>query len=914
MKDSSKTKNLLIAELNDLRKLVASQEGAQQDKAQAGAFDISGERFRALVTNLPGLVYRAEVEAPWRLLYISDAVESLTGHPAGRFLSGEIMYGEIIHPDDGESVAEAVNKAVEDRTAYEIEYRILTTEGKVRWVHDRGTATYDSESKPLWLEGVALDITGRKEAEAANLAASAELKSFMEERTRELSEVNNQLLKEIKEKRRAEAELRKSEQLYRDLYESMPLAYFMSRMDGSFLSVNQAAVELTGFSREELLKKSAIDKYADTPSGKSKARRIAKRIRKGEKIQGEELQLLRADGEIRWVSLSVDYVPEGDFRRAVLIDITERHEAKKKLEKSEKWFRGIFESIVDAVFVVSPDREIININSSASRMFGYTLEEISKLSTEFVHVDHQHYVEFGTRINAAFEQNKIAHFEFEVKRKNGEIFPSEHTVSKLQDNEGNFLGIVSVVKDISKRKQAEEEIERMASIVKYSSDFIGIADLQGHTLFLNSAGRELVGIEDDEQFLGTMMSDYFTDADREILEKEILPELMDSGRWSGDLHFRHFGTGAEIPVFFDIFRIDHPTTGEPINFATVTRDITEREQAKIALEASAEKHRALIENLNDFIIILDKDGIITWSSPASRQLDMEPEDVIGISALEFAHPDGYEQLKETLEYVVAHPGEIVTLESQKTVIPNGETLYLNSTFAYLPDTPGINGIVVVAHNNTAQVLAQEKIEKSLIEKEILLKEIHHRVKNNLQIISSLLQLQANKLDNAELASAFTESRARIMAMALLHEHLYQFDSLAEIEAAQYMHDLVAYLSDTYTSDRQSISIEMKADDVSMNLDTAIPVGLIINELVTNAMKHAFPQGRKGIIRLSLVESDGDCKMIISDDGVGLPKDGARKRSSLGLELVENLVSQLEGNLVVRDDAGVTYEITCSNTN
>jgi PAS domain S-box-containing protein len=145
---------------------------------------------------------------------------------------------------------------------------------------------------------------------------------------------------------------------------------------------------------------------------------------------------------------------------AMATDITERKLMEDALRESELWMKNIFNSLEEAVLVVSPERELINVNQAALNIFGYTLEEIMTSSTELFHVDHQHYLEFGETINKAFSENKTANFEFVARRKNGEIFPSEHTVSLLKDPEGKVKGIVSVVRDITERKNAQDELEK----------------------------------------------------------------------------------------------------------------------------------------------------------------------------------------------------------------------------------------------------------------------------------------------------------------------------------------------------------------------------------------------------------------------------------------------------------------------
>lgn len=325
------------------------------------------------------------------------------------------------------------------------------------------------------------------------------------------------------------------------------------------------------------------------------------------------------------------------------------------------------------------------------------------------------------------------------------------------------------------------------------------------------------------------------------------------------------------------------------------------------LEASEEKHRAIIENLNDLIIILDEKGINLWNSPAVRQFGMKPEDAIGISAIEFAHVDDRERLQESLDYVLAHPGEVVTLESLRAETPQG-VRYLNDTLTYLPDTPGIEGIVVVVHDNTANVEAQQKIEASLAEKEVLLKEIHHRVKNNLQVISGLLQLQEMEYDDDAIRGPLLESKNRVQSMALLHEQLYQSDDLGHIDLLEYVDTLVRHLSETFGGADKDVSVRTNVADLELGIDQAIPVGLILTELLSNAHKYAYPDGA-GEVRLTIGRDGSQVRIVLEDDGAGLPEGfEVGEAKSLGLRLVRNLVKQLGGLLSIESAPGLAYTI------
>lgn len=205
--------------------------------------------------------------------------------------------------------------------------------------------------------------------------------------------------------------------------------------------------------------------------------------------------------------------------------------------------------------------------------------------------------------------------------------------------------------------------------------------------------------------------------------------------------------------------------------------------------------------------------------------------------------------------------------------------------------------------------AEINLESSLKEKELLLKEIHHRVKNNLQIIDSLLSLQTTGISSADASSALRESQNRIRSMALVHEKLYRSRDLSRINFREYIESLTASISKSYVRNA-GVIIEVKVDNIAMDIDRAIACGLIINELVSNSLKYAFKGDTPGKVNISLSESDGGFLLIVSDNGAGLPKDiDFKNTSSLGLQLVVTLVEQLSGNIELMEGKGTTYRIT-----
>jgi two-component sensor histidine kinase len=221
-----------------------------------------------------------------------------------------------------------------------------------------------------------------------------------------------------------------------------------------------------------------------------------------------------------------------------------------------------------------------------------------------------------------------------------------------------------------------------------------------------------------------------------------------------------------------------------------------------------------------------------------------------------------------------------------------------------------DAVCSISTDITDRRIAEIKLEASLKEKELLLQEIHHRVKNNLQVVASLLNLQQRTIKDPAVAQLFEDSRNRVYTMAAVHEKLYQSKSLDRINLGDYLRDLIDGLIQSYNVNSNYIQFEINTDLINVNIETAIPCGLIVNELVTNIVKHAFPDRRQGKVLVEcLATSDGSIQLKVCDNGVGIPAHiDLSRASSLGLRIIGQLSRQLKGKMKIEATEGTCFAL------
>jgi PAS domain S-box-containing protein len=337
-------------------------------------------------------------------------------------------------------------------------------------------------------------------------------------------------------------------------------------------------------------------------------------------------------------------------------------------------------------------------------------------------------------------------------------------------------------------------------------------------------------------------------------------------------------------------------------------------QARVTLMEEKDQKQMYLDIAEVILVALDKKGLITLiNRKGCRILGYEQGELIGKNWFHTClPPKRRDEVFEIFKQLMAGKIDSVEYYENPILTNSGEVRLIAWHNANLRNEQGdIVGTLSSGQDITEQKKAEDELKNSLKEKELLLKEVHHRVKNNMAVISSLLNLQAEKFKDPPVLNAFRDSRHRIRSMALVHEKLYQAKDLSKIEFSQYIKELSQQVSRSNEFQGAGIGVKVKANNIKLGIDTAIPCGLIINELLTNAFKYAFPNNRQGEIRIHMqMKENKSYELIVSDNGVGLAEHiDVQNTSSFGLNLVCLLTQQLEGKVDVQREKGTRFIIT-----
>jgi PAS domain S-box-containing protein len=760
---------------------------------------------------------------------------------------------------------------------------------------------------------------------------------------RNLINAVSERLGQIIEQKQARKALESSEDRLRMIFEYAPDAYYLNDLKGNFVDGNKATEELTGYKREELIGKNLLKLKLLPPEYIPKAAAILAKNKTGKPTGPDEFYLAQPDG--RRVPVEIRTFPvkiAGQMRvLGIAGDITER-------KKSEELYRELVEKAGIAILVDDREGNVIYANKKAAEIYGYSLEEMKRQSIQsLVHPDDREMVN-GHHRDRILGKDAPASYEFRAVRKDGSDRYLE-IVAVPNIIEGKIVGSRIYTKDVTEPRRASEALrkseERFRRLFNRIFDPIVIIDKE-KVVDVNEAACKLLGYSREE-----LQKLYVGDIHpREEMGKitTAICRVQKSGTdFMGETVLLS-REGRVIPV--EAGGVTFELEGKTYVMASF-RDITERKKAEEAIKKRKHQLELIHRIQNDIPMNMDIETILKsaaesiarsfrYNKVSVNLLDPKKNELeykVGYHKSGTPPPMGHRQkigegligkaaeLRKTIiaNDVSKHPSYVVYYQSN-TQSELSIPLFIEDQLVGILDIQDVKknvfteedvSVLQSVANYLAYVINEKQTEEQLMtslkEKEVLLREIHHRVKNNLQVICSLLSLQSHNIEGKKNIEMFRASQDRVKSMALIHEKLYQSQDLARINSREYIQALVSGLYRSYCASPGIVNLKLDVEDISLSVDNAIPCGLILNELVSNSLKHAFPDGKKGWIRVILRSANqNDIVLMVSDNGVGLPESlDIRKTKSLGLHLVTILAEdQLHGEIKLNRNNGTEFRI------
>ncbi|MCF2971719.1 PAS domain S-box protein [Synechococcus sp. Nb3U1] len=889
----SEREQMALIALSLKRMLIQLQEHQRvQEHLQTQLQDSqnSATRYRQIFENAIEGIFQTTPEG--KHLVANPALAHIFGYDSPEDLMHNVSdIGSQIYADS-ERRAEFVQRMLTEGQVVDFEHQVCRKDGKLIWVSLNARTIYNDQGEPLYFEGFVTDIT-----------AAHQLKE---------------------RQRQSEEALRESEFRFLQLAENTQQLFWITTVySKDLLYVSPACETIWGRSVE--------DSYANPqawirqihPDDRWLFPAILKAQSEGQKTD-VIFRIIRTDGQLIWLrerSFPIRDKNGKVYRVAgIAEDITEskkleaeRRQIEQALQQSAEHFRQIFQLAPNGIALIDLQGRFIQVNDAFAQIIGYTPEELrGQQQLDIL------YPEDITQLLEANEalltgKTSVSQRQIRYTHRSGQVIHLLFRVTLLTDEASNPTEFLVQVIDISARVEAEHALKESEERFRQTFELAPIAksmtNLKGEYLQINSAFT---------QTLGYTLTDLQDKTILDITHPEDVAATVENGNQllTGAAHQceqekRYLHKNGQI--VYAILRITLVRTaqGDPSYFLSQILDITERKQTEAALRQSELSLRGIFEQSALGIFIADQSGHYIKVNPALEEmLGYSAAELANMSFCDFTHPEDAPQNWQLFQEILNGRRDHYRLE-KRYIHRNGQVFWCRLAVSSVRDPEGKNLFTIgISEDITEEKRAELQIQAALQEKEILLREIHHRVKNNLQIISSLLRLQADQIKSRKYARVFKDAGSRIQAMSLIHEGLYQSTNLAAVDLNQYLHNLISNLFHSYGVNPESIRASIRAEGIRLSIDDAVLCGLIINELVTNSLKYAFPKGGSGEIRVHFSQTHKNTQLRVSDNGIGLPPDfDFKETQSLGLQLVATLTDQLEGKIELKSKAGTTFIIT-----
>jgi len=642
----------------------------------------------------------------------------------------------------------------------------------------------------------------------------------------------------------------------------------------------------------------------------------------------------------------------------------EAEDALRRLNAQLDRYRIIVENLSEyGISMLDPQGRYTDWgHGAAEQRTGYTLEDVLGLEYDVLATEEDRLTGLPRQELEEAARNGRSIRDAWKQRRDGTRFWATGVLTAVRDDAGNLTGYVRVGRDTTPQKNSEvalqalnAQLQRYRIIVENVDEYsIYTLDAEGFISSWEPGAQRLSGATAAEM-VGRHYSTFFTPEEVAAGAPEHeLAEAARNGRFASD-SWRTTPKGLRV-WSSGVLSALRDENGQLTGYMRIAHMLTAQKQAEEtlrAVNAQLDRYRVIVESISDHVIFtLDAMGRFdSWSSGAQNVVGYAAGEVQGREYGLLFTGEACEAGEPQQELDQAARSGHCSTEGWR-VRSNGEIFWCIGETTAIRDAAGaLAGFVRVARDMTRQKRAEESLSRlatdleqrvaertgqleatvselrrkneevealallttrDLEEKRLMLNEIHHRVKNNLQVVQSLLKMSVRSLPPGEARAVTMTTAQRVFAMAMVHEHLYQTKDLAGISISKYLRDLFAGVAESNAALHGQVQIEFDCDDLLLNLDHAIPFGLLVNELLSNCLKHGYPDGRKGTVTVSVHRVQDAVDLVFQDDGVGLP-DGFDTAlcSSMGLKLAASLCHQLGGKLTFTSGGGCRVETRLS---
>jgi PAS domain S-box-containing protein len=585
----------------------------------------------------------------------------------------------------------------------------------------------------------------------------------------------------------------------------------------------------------------------------------------------------------------------------------EQLRVKSLLEKAAHEWRATFDAVPDSIMLLDRDHRILRANLATERFLKMPIKDIiGRNCHDLVHASS----EPPDSCPLARMRSSKQYEEHTFREGDSWILA---TTAPLLDKNGDITGGVHVLRDITRLKETENALNESRANLSLTfenvSDSISLTKLEEEgkqrVVDVNASFLSMTGHTKD-QLIGKTLDTLVFGEDYEYGER-MAREARETKR--PVQYIREFDTlkgkitmeAEAIPIL--------DQNDECTHFLHVSRDISERIETEKALKKSETMYSSVVESSKDGIILFEAGTIKFVNTAIVEMTGFSSDDIEGTGLTDFVAAEYVKLVAQRYADRVAGKDvpniyEIAIKKKDGSTLP----VELNSTVMTFEGKPTA---LVFIRDLSARKKTEEQLKRTLHEKEILLREIHHRVKNNMQIMSSLLRLQSQSIRDKEASEKLAVSQNRIKSMALIHDSLYRSKDLSKVDFLDYIQKLTLHLRSMFGQDAERHTFSLDLDHVYLEINTAIPCGLIINELVSNSLKHAFPGDTRGEVSIRMrKDRTGLHTLFIRDSGIGFPQDlDFQATDTLGMNIVTDLVKQLDGRISLDTERGTEFKIS-----